>query len=81
MIDETEERLLREELELIQQQRDVLAIAIAETTEMLGHEGCDAVDLRDAIGQLKRLLNGKDLDDELEGLAARIQVLVKRSGR
>ena len=82
MIDHDEElhnaRARIEELEAaLQTQRE----AIADATEQLGHEGFGADDLRDAVGIVSRLLEGKDLDCGIEyvGIAAEVEKLVSKA--
>ena len=53
----------------------------AVMTEKLGHSGHDPDDLLDAVGQVERLLDGEDVDSEIEfaGMAAKVERLVKGS--
>ncbi len=57
-------------------ERDSLREAVASATETLGHSGYDAADLLDAVGSIERLLSGKDLDMEYEGVAGEIHELL-----
>ena len=67
---------LRHRLDEVEAERNALREAIATATETLGHSGCDAADLLDAVGSIERLLGGKDLDMEYEGVAGEIHELV-----
>ena len=70
---------------IIQAQAERLAeyeTVISDATELLGHSGSEHVDLRDAIGQIERLLAGEDLDaTNLEGLAEDIRVVLRACKR
>jgi predicted nucleic acid-binding Zn-ribbon protein len=77
IIDESELKDLRDEIERLQHEIDQLHEGIADANELLGHEGCKPDDLRDALAGLERVLDGKDLGDELEGITARVQSLVR----
>ena len=74
MYDTVEE--LRARLDVVEAERTELQEAIASATETLGHSGCDAADLLDAVGSIERLLSGKDLDMEYEGVAGEIHELL-----
>jgi hypothetical protein len=50
--------------------------AVGDVVALLGHEGNDPDDLRDAVGQIERLLAGKDRDVELTGLAEQLRQLL-----
>jgi hypothetical protein len=50
--------------------------AVGDVVALLGHEGNDPDDLRDAVGQIERLLAGKDRDVELTGLAEQLRRLL-----
>ena len=59
-------------------ERDVLLVAIAEHVEELGGEGNDGTALADSLGQIVRLLNGRDVDAGLSlvGVAGQVEALV-----
>lgn len=67
---------LRHRLDEVEAERDKLREAIASATETLGHSGCDADDLLDAVGSIERLLGGQDLDMKYEGVAGEIHELL-----
>lgn len=66
------------EAEELRHERDTLTIAIAEHVEALGGEGNDGDALRDSLGQIERLLAGKDIDAglNLQGVAGQVEALV-----
>jgi len=71
------ERLARR-LEEVTHERDLLAEAIGEATEQLGHSGFTPTDLADAVRGVTRLAEGSDVDCgiEYEGLAAQVEAMV-----
>lgn len=68
---------LAEECMRLSEQLIAYREAVAEAVALLGHTGCEPEDLRDAIGQLERLLAGKDLDrNDLRGFAEQVRGLI-----
>lgn len=77
MYDEATVRRLTEQLEERDEELRIYRETIADVVELLGHEGCEPVDLRDAVGQIERLLDLRDLEVEgFTGLARRLQALM-----
>lgn len=53
---------------------------VADAAALLGHRGSEPIDLRDALGQIERLVAGHDLDrSDLTGLAEAIRKLAARA--
>ena len=65
---------LAAEVEALSEKLASLQDVVREVVELLGHEGADADALRDAVGQIERLLDGKDHDGAFTGLAEKLRL-------
>ena len=70
----SDRQVLAEEVARLSEQLAEYREAVADAVELFGHAGDSPDDLRDAVGQLERLLAGEDVErDDLTGLAEQVR--------
>lgn len=72
---------LAEEVVTLSERLAAYESAVADVVALLGHAGNGPDDLRDAVGQLERLLAGHDREsNDLTGLAEQLRKVMHRDG-
>ena len=66
------------ELQAASEQLAAYKDAVGDAVRTLGHDGCEPVDLFDALGQVVALLDGKDSLEraDLQGVAERVRAVL-----